>query len=280
MTSNGKWASAIIAVLVLLSMRIDAATQFGDVVIHRIATPRGDTYHGYSELRFSAVNGSNSETRRVSIILPDKSYGGSTFMRRLSRTLEIPAGRTVTFSLWQPPVHMNGNGIRVIIDGKSYTLPARLSNDHGPNPYRQKPVILASASIYPGIQEIINRRTAEIRKSSSYKSYKLRAVQAESAARLWSPHWLSYSCFDVVMMTRSEWGALPTSVRTALWTYVRCGGVLQVFGEKKVIPSWAEKSEMAKSRDFAVGFGLLSNRTKDNMPVAWDSKSRKTRTQI
>ncbi len=93
------------------------ADHFGDIDITAITLANGNTYHGYHEFRFLIENHSTKNTRKVTLVFPDRSYNGGDSISRLSRSVAVGPNSSAMLPLWQPPLSINGNNqLRVLVD--------------------------------------------------------------------------------------------------------------------------------------------------------------------
>jgi hypothetical protein len=93
------------------------ADHFGDIDITAITLANGNTYHGYHEFRFLIENHSTKNTRKVTLVFPDRSYNGGDSISRLSRSVAVGPDSRAMVPLWQPPLSINGdNQLRVLVD--------------------------------------------------------------------------------------------------------------------------------------------------------------------
>jgi hypothetical protein len=161
---------------------------------------------------------------------------------------------------------MVGANISVIIDGEeqrdSVSLPMlrHAFFDQGP------PKLWISSSVqnsgFRGYSEEILKTPAEAG-SRQKPSNKIGAADVPMSE--WSTHWLAYSRFDGVVVRSDEWREAPSSVRSALWHYVECGGSLFIVGPGEVPSSWKTRTENQSGLLVSyIGFGVcISSETLD-----------------
>ena len=106
-------------IIALFLTPVVSATDYGDVSV-KIETVSGEFGgHGYAEYRATITNRSATRAHQVTLIIPGHSYSADdTAIREMARTVEVAAYATVTVSLFQPPLPMNGSGMAVRIDGR------------------------------------------------------------------------------------------------------------------------------------------------------------------
>ncbi len=79
-------------------------------------------------------------------------------------------------------------------------------------------------------------------------------LRSELPASQWSPNWLGYSCFDVVLLTEKEAEQLPAEVQLALRRFLECGGTLLVHG--RAVPGPFSENAIADGHGgYFVGLG-------------------------
>jgi hypothetical protein len=113
------------------------AVRYGDVEVRLATEPLGNHLHGYTEYLFFIENKSD-KPRSVQLVLPDDRSGGGGFgngvLTSVSRTVEVPANRTVSLSLAYPAAPaVRGRDVRVIIDGERMREPIGLAPRVGQN---------------------------------------------------------------------------------------------------------------------------------------------------
>lgn len=92
---------------------------------------------------------------------------------------------------------------------------------------------------------------------SASLSPQLEIIRSELEPAQWSDHWLSYTPFEVILITPQDYEAMPEPVRGALWGYVRCGGRLAVFGAIPIPSPWQKLGKREENATtYPVGFGL------------------------
>ena len=109
-----------------------AAERFEDIAVSPQVFFQGQTYHGYVEMRFSVENQSLDRTRRVTLATPHQAHGWGNNLRRVERTVTVSPGATVSVTLWQPPLLLNGdNQVEVFVDGRYRgAIPRGGNNQH------------------------------------------------------------------------------------------------------------------------------------------------------
>ena len=115
-------------------------------------------------------------------------------------------------------------------------------------------VVLASRGISQELKDAV--RTAH--------SDELSFCRSELATADWSPNWLGYTVYDVVLITAQEAAEAPPEVLLALRRYVEVGGIVLVQGDppnsSELIPAVLREGGHAAldgTPAFLVGFGLV-----------------------
>ncbi len=118
--------------LVGLALPAFSAERFDDISVSPQVFFQGQTYHGYIEMRFSVENQSLDRTRKVTLATPHQAYGWGNNIRRVERTVTVSPGATVSLTLWQPPLLLNGdNQVEVFVDGRYRgVIPRGGNNQH------------------------------------------------------------------------------------------------------------------------------------------------------
>ena len=79
-------------------------------------------------------------------------------------------------------------------------------------------------------------------------------LRSELFASQWSPNWLGYSCYDVVLLTAQEAEQLPAEAQLALRRFLECGGTLLVHGRKVPAP-FSQNATADDHGGYFVGLG-------------------------
>src|SRR5262245_49495940 len=87
------------------------------VHIEVLGGPQSNATHGYQAHLFRVTN-HGDKTRHVRLSAPKTIFSSRADLRSLTREFEVPAGKTTATSLLQPPLHMEGHGLEIAIDGK------------------------------------------------------------------------------------------------------------------------------------------------------------------
>ena len=236
---------------------------FGEVAVTAVPVEQfGQTTHGYMEYRFKVENLSAQRTREVTLVLPDESYrSGRTgrSIRQIRRSAVVGPSSTVTMSLWQPPIEIGGGGMKVIIDGRDFTMNFNRVN-HSMEYYRYhgsssgpQSNILTSRGIKSDCQDLADKAMPVITSSTSSSGYysgsssgrrqDYEIRRSETEVGQWSENWLGYSRYDGILLSAEEMRTMPGDVRSALEKYVECGGSLLVAGNWSAPAAWQPQQE-------------------------------------
>jgi hypothetical protein len=217
-----------------------------------------------------AISNSGANAHTVELMIPENSTGYGHYIRQMRRAVTVPAGGTVTVSVFQPPLPIHGPFASVTIDGRVQQEKITIDASNHCEGYRYgnqvSYCLLLSRQIgYDDVNKGLERAFGAKDESPSYmmgtgrgfNSYSL--ALSERPVSEWSQNWLSYSRFNGVVMTGLEWVSLPPGVRGALLEYVRCGGSVLTVGEAEL---GEEVSSFGQIRDErftlnAIGFGTF-----------------------
>ena len=248
------------------------------------------SHRGYVRHAVTLRNDGGSP-RRVSIRLPERSYGGGDHLQSLSRTFSVEAGGTVNAELLVPPLNLSGSGDAVVsIDGvrQRDEVPVSLSSGgHNAAPAG----LLVSRTID---RETKSRLDAAIDTHNnsggspstggfggfggghSSGTNEVPLTSAEPVEQ-WGRSWLGYSGFSAVLVDERDLPRMSPSVASGLRAWTLAGGQLVVVaeaeGKRPLPPGWPGASG---DGDAAVGLGRVSwwgpgasQRTNDAAAEAW-----------
>jgi hypothetical protein len=248
-------------IIALFLTPVVSATDYGDVSV-KVETVSGDFGgDGYVEYRATITNRSATRAHQVTLIIPGNSYSAyDTEIREMARTVEVAAYATVTVSLFQPPLPMNGSGMAVRIDGRrqdeivplilaALSTSAGVYYGSGARSGLNDPLWLLSSQ---GVDKsgalnqagVLGNMGETVENTQTGVSFtRTRTVAASSGRPLteWSASWLNYSGYNGVVVTGDDLRSAPAPVQDALWRYVECGGVLLVFGQWTAPQQWQSR---------------------------------------
>jgi len=241
------------------------AARYGDLDVTLLPqpSPEGGSQpvipRGYVELRISIRNSSSKNDHRVRLYQPvSGSSSRGSELQRLSRTVQSVHGTTMIVSLFQPPLEIYNSQIGVEIDG--VLQEERLSGSDRQRGYTRgaRPTlnVLTSRGVPQDWKD--NVRTAN--------SGEILFQRSELPLSEWSPHWLGYTSFDIVLLTRQEADSIPADVRTALKRYVEVGGVMMIHDPDR--PGRPAPAEIFRDEFFNQGKGRLLEASKPAIPAA------------
>ncbi|MDM8548510.1 hypothetical protein QUF72_00600 [Desulfobacterales bacterium HSG2] len=245
---------AILFVLLLVWTYNASAQRFGDVSV-ACHTLEGETWHGYFEYRLIVTNHSPKAPHQVAVSFSSDRYDRGTYIQTLSRSIAVSPGSTVTASMLQPALPFWGHKGYIHIDGdrqeQSLSVPY---SKHISDRYREPLSILISSSL--NRDDLLNRpwdkSKSELppswydkRRKRRYSRRKktqtetqllpnkdnLNLIHSEQTPDLWSRNWLSYSRYDGIILKNADMEAMPAPVKSAVFSYVKCGGTLTVLGD-------------------------------------------------
>src|SRR5262245_12167410 len=242
-------------IIALFLPTVVSATDYGDVSV-RVETVSGEGgVYGYAEYRVTITNRSATRARQATLIIPGDSYSAyDAAIREIARTVEVAAGATVTVSLFQPPLPMNGSGMSVRIDGQSQkdSIPLNLAAPvasggayYGSN----EPIwLLSSHSVdksgalnQAGVLGNLGETVENTQTGVTFIRKHTVTASAGRPLTEWSASWLSYSGYNGVVVNGDDLRSAPGPVQEALWRYVECGGVLLIFGQWTAPQQWQSR---------------------------------------
>jgi len=249
-------------IIALFLTPVVSAADYGDISVKVESVSGNFGGDGYAEYRATITNRSATRAYQVTLIIPDNSYSAyDAAIREMSRTVEVAAYATVTVSLFQPPLPMNGSGMAVRIDGRrqdeivpltltALSTSAGVFYGSGARHYRPNgPLWLLSSQ---GVDKsgalnqagVLGNAGETVENTQTGVSFlRTRTVAAAPGRPIteWSASWLSYSGFNGVIVTGDDLRSAPAPVQDALWRYVECGGVLLVFGQWTAPQQWQSR---------------------------------------
>ncbi|HKC87347.1 MAG TPA: hypothetical protein VKG02_15285 [Blastocatellia bacterium] len=242
-------------IIALFLTPVVSATDYGDVSVkvETVSGERGE--YGYAEYRATITNRSATRARQVTLIIPGDSYSAyDAAIREMARTVEVAAGATVTVSLFQPPLPMNGSGMAVRIDGRSQkeSVPlnlASLAMSGGAYYGSNEPLwLLSSQSVdksgalnRAGVLGNLGEKVENTQTGVTFvRTHTVTAAPGRPLTE-WSASWLSYSGYNGVVVNGDDLLSAPAPVQDALWRYVECGGVLLIFGQWTAPQQWRSR---------------------------------------
>ncbi|MEM9416638.1 MAG: hypothetical protein AAGA29_14350 [Planctomycetota bacterium] len=259
----GRWLALAVACFgALLSAEAAQARAYGDLDITVQAPGTTSTSMGYAEYLVTVRNTSTSTARRVTLEIPNSRWGTSwgQSISRISRSVEVPAGSTVEVPLLQPALAVNGDGLRVTIDGERQEdwLPLEVGLHGGWDVYYGdiQAGLFCSQSIRGDVIDSLRSGLEDGAMSGSYHSTHFTLERSELAIDQWSPRWLAYTRYSAVVIANSDLAAMPQPVREAIDRYVHCGGTLVVLGEVDTPDAWGPANPIQR-RSSGAGVGEI-----------------------
>jgi len=234
------WGWSIVGFVMLLAAAAHAQT-VGDVSVNVLPLPSTgsgqSTTHGYMEVRVSLTNRSPVRSHQVTLTLPGDGRGGyGNSISAITRTVTLAPNANAVVSLFQPPLPIGGDGLRVTIDGNSTQLSSTAwphATDNYGGGYRSLHVFISSSLTDAGSQLVA---------ATEDKPRRFAMHRSELPVAQWSNQWLGYTRFDAVMLRSSEMRQLPVEVGEALRRYVQAGGTLIVIGDGWSVPdNWGPR---------------------------------------
>jgi len=238
-----KRTAIIIIAAACIAASVEASTRLKDLVFIPLSQPNKTYNHGYIEHRLRITNESHRNRYTVRLEAPAFKYGSyGDSIERIERTVVIGPRTTVEVTLPTQALRISGNNsVKVFVDGSEWGQIALQSlttrfKQNGSNAIS----ILASRSINgQTLEDKINgvKTTPTAAGSVAHiPSHILSSTQKDSVTRAelelsdWSSNWTAYSCFDAVVLYKSDLAKLSPAVLEALRQYVSAGGTLAVLG--------------------------------------------------
>lgn len=266
------------------------AARYGDVSV-QIASNGGTSTFGYVDYRVTIIN-AGTVPHSVEVFVPEDVQGYGNHIRRISRTATVPPGASAFVSLFQPPLMMRGQMVRVAIDGRMQN--ERMQIDHvthaedsgrGAEFYC---LLLSRQISYDDVSKGMEAAFGpkEVRSGYMANSNPFSLAISQEPVSGWSQNWLSYSRFNGILLSDGEWETMPGGVKAALLEYVRCGGSLLTIGSDETSgASVFETSDEQIFRTEYAGFGRFVTtarsdvgRWRDNdwdiLKKGWEGASR------
>lgn len=209
---------------------VPAAERFGDISIDCHAPSEGQSSHGYFEYRMTVTNNSRERSHQVTISFPRDTRARGNSIRSVSRSVTVAPGSAVTFPMFQPPLPLSyGGKTDIYIDGVRHRKFLKISySQHCVGYYRTAPAcILVSNSLNRDDLLVRFGETGLVPDSPESMSL----VRSKLAPESWTMNWLSYSRYDGIILKNTDMEAMPVPVKSALHSYVRCGGTLVITGD-------------------------------------------------
>lgn len=243
------------AFLLLLPASANALV-VGDLDISVVPQPAVDgkpisKVGGYIEHRIRIQNRSAQKDYTVRLNQSGLSrHLHETHLDQNSRTVQVAKGATVVVSLFQPVMSQWPDSLDVIIDGTNSGANITFSVPFGPNysSSNQATAVLCGRGISQEYRDEVRAQFPE----------KVGFCRSELPVSEWSPNWLGYTAYDVVLLTEQEAKSLPEDVQTGLQRYVETGGILQIVGS-------ANEKDLVR----AIPAGMLAASTKQQNGIVY-----------
>lgn len=242
------------------------AAQYGDLEVSVLPQPAAEggsqttQLRGYVEIRVWIRNRSAKEDYQVRLLYPPRSSGNAgSELRRASRSVQAVHQTSMVVSLFLPPLESYPREIGVEIDGNLQQETLNAPNRDRGYTSGSKPTlnVLVSRGVPQDWKDDI--RTAN--------SGEVLFQRSELPLSEWSPNWLGYTSYDIVLLTRQESESIPAEIRSGLLRYVEAGGLLMIHHPNSVsatqsaIPQSLINSAGPPSAEgaYRVGFGQILN---------------------
>jgi hypothetical protein len=132
------------------------------------------------------------------------------------------------------------------------------------NTYEKKIVFYAGRSIKSqALEDALNTENKKSPKTAALHSYRARSstrfsiTRADRELQEWSRNWLAYSCYDAVVLSKTDMDGISESLLNTLRQYVYAGGVLMITESLK-LPFAVDSSSIHDNYGSAeLGFGKI-----------------------
>lgn len=282
----------ILAVLFVVSLfflnRSADAIQYGPISVVEIPQVRPNsepTFHGYVEYRFRVTN-QDSVAHRVALVSSTRGYDQTPYLRQSSNVIEVAPSSSAIVSLIQPPLSLEGVGVRVVIDDRYQKdlVPCNFQTGHFPRHLTHRGGgssneivnVMTSQRVPPDLREQIQIGTpvsstaaggttsvssvgVSMGRGASPTSWEIQTWTADIPVEDWTTNWLGYSRFDALALTSEEMKEIQNQFAdlfAAIRRYVEIGGNLVVIGTDWIPPAeWS--ADNASPQSFSAMFGKL-----------------------
>ena len=226
---------ALRGVLVALAWSVGVAAaagteRYGDVTVTVGDATGPATPEGYVGVPVTITN-DGGRARRVSVRLPERSYGGGNdHLASLRRSFDVEPGGTARAELLLPPLDLDGNGAAAVsIDGVGQEDGVYVNVGGA----AATPGLLVSGSIERAVRSRLEAAVEAYNSASGGGFGGFGRVGAVSATvggpvERWSRSWLGYSGFAGVLVAEADLRRMPAAVAAALRDWVFAGGQLVV----------------------------------------------------
>lgn len=233
------------------------AIRVGDLEIRMIQENLSNRHHGYHEGRVEIKNLSNNEHHLKLAI--DNGFGSSNDLSLVEKEIVVPAQASIKTKFYVPGVNMYINGgIKIWLNGK-----------------RSKHNLVLNSTLYQNyshtnnhlvlISQRLNRDLldTEMKGFRIVYSNQLRLHRSNLSVELWSDNWLSYTCYDSMILHESDWKSMSSGTRRALEDMVRAGGSVITIGDYS-LPEGSRQVKVVNGRGdkatvYRYGFGQFMN---------------------
>ena len=237
---------------------------FGDVHILLEATPSGQSARfGYSGCYVTVTNSSQTKSHTVNLRFDQSSGYGQPVVSQIDRSLVLPAGTQVTVHLPIWAWIAVPQRLKVSIDG-------RLQSQEMYREVTNKAPLYNNTFSVLSDQELTLEANFVALKEVGLGIYSLAVTVAPPDQ--WGSHWLDYSCFELITLSRNTWDRLAGPVQNALKTYIRCGGALFIYDEHgtPIVADAVPGIPLTSLNPAYLGFGMILTTALGSMDLTSD----------
>jgi hypothetical protein len=266
-----------LATVMCFQIAATAGEQVGDIEVSLQPLPNKDnrsgraigTRHGYVEYRVQLKN-SATEDHIVHLSHPGTRDGRVSYGVVTSRTVRVAGGQEVAVSLYQPAVAVGYGTMEVHVEGVRDAKNIPVESLHGWYDPSNSPrmTVLLSRNVPQDFRDLGQPKaaakppgrptpapvTSVAPPSLGTPTDPFALLRSELSVSQWSPNWLGYSCYDVIVLTGNEAEEMPPQVQLAVRRYLECGGTLLIHGPK--VPAVFSQGGIHNGQGvYGVGFG-------------------------
>ena len=237
----------IIMVALLACQPGRAATRLGNLVFTPLSSPVPSRSHGYAVHWLRVTNESPNQRYRVRLVAPSRQYSssGRDHITHIERTVTLEPRMEANVTLPSPPYPVRGaRSVRVYVNGidKGIVSLPSMGASFSSRIYGDGKATLLTTRAIDGqaLDDTIwtklfetpstSTTSSRSRRPASRHSKNYEIIRSELELGEWHDDWLTYSCYDAIVMAAREWPSMPDGVAEALQTYVQLGGILVVAG--------------------------------------------------
>lgn len=210
--------------------------RYGDITVSIGDAFAPATHRGYVAHEVTVRNDGDA-ARRVSLQMPEETWGGGDHLEAVSRSFVVEANGTVNAELFRPPLEIRGSSEATVrIDGVRQEFGVPFGVAAGARFDVAPAGFLVSRSVE---RETRSRLDAAVQAHntsggsasagfSGHGSTNEVALTTGEPVEQWSRSWLGYTGFSAVIVSESDAARMPPPVAAALRAWTFAGGQLVI----------------------------------------------------